>query len=128
VDVDPGAEAFVLPDDLETTAHDGSHVALLPGLDPTAMGWKERAWYLGGHAKRLYDSSGNAGPTVWVDGRVVGGWGQRPGGEVVYLLLEDLGAEAAERVAKQAAALTDWLAGVVVAPRFRSPLQRELLG
>ena len=26
-------------------------VTLLPGLDPTTMGWKERAWYLGDHRR-----------------------------------------------------------------------------
>ena len=42
--------------------------ALLPTLDPTTMGWKERDWYLGPHASVLFDSNGNAGPTVWWDG------------------------------------------------------------
>ncbi len=51
--------------------------ALLPTLDPTTMGWKEREWYLGPHERVLFDSVGNAGPTVWWDGRVVGGWSQR---------------------------------------------------
>ena len=35
------------------------------------MGWRERVWYLGDHAKMLFDTNGNAGPTVWVDGRVM---------------------------------------------------------
>src|SRR5215218_8960306 len=61
---------------------------LLPTLDPTTMGWKERDWYLGTHGSVLFDSAGNAGPTVWWDGRVVGGWSQRRDGEIVYRLLE----------------------------------------
>jgi hypothetical protein len=63
-------------------------VALLPALDPTVMGWKERDWYLGGHAGDLFDRNGNAGPTVLHNGKVVGGWAQRPDGEVVYELQE----------------------------------------
>ena len=73
-------------------------VALLPSLDPTTMGWKERDWYLGDHGPALFDRNGNAGPTVWVDGRIVGGWAQRATGEVVYELLEDVGRAATTAV------------------------------
>ena len=90
----PAAPAWVLADDLDDTpaeaaAPDGLEpVALLPGLDPTIMGWKERGWYLGPHRGPLFDRNGNAGPTVWVGGRAVGAWSQRDGGEVVTRLLE----------------------------------------
>ena len=83
--------------------------ALLPALDPTVMGWAERGWYLGEHAPALFDRSGNAGPTVWWDGRVVGGWGQRPDGEVVVRLLEDVGREATAAVEAETARLQQWL-------------------
>ncbi len=49
---------------------------------------------LGPHRERLFDVNGNAGPTVWVDGRIVGGWAQRDEGEVAFSLLQDVGAEA----------------------------------
>lgn len=101
-------------------------VALLPGLDSTPMGWKERDWFLDGHGAALFDRNGNVGPTVWLDGRVVGGWAQRPDGAVVWRLLEDVGSEAAAGVAAEAQALTGWLAGVSVLPRFPTPLEREL--
>ena len=101
-------------------------VALLPALDPTTMGWQGRGWYLGPHGPRLFDRSGNAGPTVWVDGRIVGGWAQRPDGEVVHQLLEDVGREAAGAVDRAAADLTAWFGGTWVKPRFGTPLQREL--
>lgn len=101
----------------------GEWVALLPGLDPTVMGWKERGWYLGDHAAALFDRNGNAGPTVWWNGKVVGGWAQRPDGEVVYELLEKAPADMIEA---KAAALTAWLDGVVVTPRFRTPLEKRL--
>src|SRR5262249_58938610 len=67
-------------------------VALLPALDPTTMGWAERDWYLGTHRAALFDRAGNAGPTVWWDGRIVGGWSQRRDGEGVWRLLEGVGA------------------------------------
>ena len=70
--------------ELEPSGHgepdvDG-HVALLPTLDPTTMGWTARDWYLGEHRAQLFDSAGNAGATVWWRGRVVGGWAARPDG------------------------------------------------
>lgn len=128
VDLDSGGQGFVLPDDRDSPDTVGPAVAFLPGLDATAMGWKERGWYVGPHAAQVFDRNGNAGPTVWVDGRVVGGWAQRPTGEVVWRLLEDVGAEAHTRVEQEAAALSDWMGGVVATPRFRSPLDRALSG
>lgn len=101
-------------------------VALLPALDPTVMGWTGRDWYLGGHGPALFDRSGNAGPTVWANGRIVGGWAQREDGEVVHRLLGDVGTEATAAVATEAARLTEWLTPVRITPRFRTPLEREL--
>ena len=79
---------YVLAGDEKTVAKPAQWVAFLPGLDPTTMGWKERSWYLGDHGPLLFDRNGNAGPTVWVDGRIVGGWAQRGDGEIVTELLE----------------------------------------
>ena len=84
-----GRTGLVLPDDAGPVAGPDPWVALLPALDPTAMGWSERSWYLGPHAPALMDTSGNIGPTVWSDGRVIGGWSCRPGGEIAWRLLED---------------------------------------
>ena len=53
-------------------------VAVLPGLDPTIMGWKQRDWYLPSTSMEVFDSAGNGGPSLWVDGRVVGAWAQHP--------------------------------------------------
>jgi hypothetical protein len=90
------------------------------------MGWLRRNWYLGEHAPALFDRSGNVGPTVWWDGRIVGGWGQRPDGEVVYRLLEDVGAEAAAAIEDAADSVAAFVGGTRVTPRFRTPLEREL--
>jgi hypothetical protein len=127
VEVDLDGEAgLVLPDDVEPVEPVGPWVALLPSLDPTVMGWTGRGWYLGDHAPALFDRSGNPGPTVWSDGRIVGGWAQRKDGEVVVRLLEDAGAEVAAAVDTAAGRLRDRLGDVRVTPRFRTPLEREL--
>jgi DNA glycosylase AlkZ-like len=129
---DAAAPAWALADDVDDTpadlaAPDGAPpVRLLPSLDPTIMGWKHRAWYLGPHRAALFDRNGNAGPTVWVGGRVVGAWAQREGGEVVTRLLEDVPARDARRVTAAARDLTAWMDGVRVTPRFTTPLEREL--
>ncbi|MER7562844.1 winged helix DNA-binding domain-containing protein [Streptomyces sp. NPDC097941] len=103
--------------------------ALLPGLDPTAMGWQQRDWYLAPSLRpALFDRSGNVGPTVWWNGRVIGGWGQRPDGEIVWRLLDTdgVGREAEAAVAVEAARLRDWVGATRVRPRFRTPLEKEL--
>ncbi|MDQ6726325.1 MAG: winged helix DNA-binding domain-containing protein [Actinomycetota bacterium] len=127
VDLD-GASGIALAGDPDPPAPpvDEPWIALLPSLDPTTMGWKERDWYLGPHGPTLFDTNGNAGPTVWSDGRIVGGWAQRRSGEVVTELLEDVGADVAGAVAAEAARLTEWLGEVRVTPRFATPLQRRL--
>jgi hypothetical protein len=126
VDLDcvPGV---VLADDLEPTPVPEPWIAFLPSLDPTIMGWKQRSWYLGEHARLLFDTNGNAGPTVWSDGRAVGGWAQRKTGEVVVRLLEDVGREAADAIEAEAARLAEWLGDVRITPRFPTPVQRQLV-
>ena len=116
----------MLADDVAPTPSPEPWVALLPTLDPTTMGWKRRDWYLGPHERVLFDRNGNAGPTVWCDGRVVGGWSQRRDGEIVFELLEDVGAEPVRAVEAEAARLRDWLGDVRFAPGFLPPFQRSL--
>ncbi len=127
VDLD-GTPGVARPDDLAPVPEPEPSAALLPGLDPTTMGWQDRGWFLGPHAKALFDTNGNAGPTVWWDGRVVGGWAQRRSGEVVLRFLEDAGAAAVAAAEERAARLQDWLGPARVTPRFRTPLERELAG
>ena len=84
VALDGGATGWLLPDDVEP-ADDAVEpwAALLPVLDPTVMGWKERDFYLGPHGPQLFDRNGNAGTTAWWDGRIVGCWVQDDDGVVV---------------------------------------------
>jgi hypothetical protein len=90
------------------------------------MGFTERGWFLGAHGPKIFDRSGNIGPTVWSDGRIVGGWAQRKNGTIAYKLLEDVGTEAEHAIEARAHSLATWLGTVRVIPRFRTPLEREL--
>jgi hypothetical protein len=126
VETDSG---YLLPDDLDVVAPPAPWIALLPALDPTPMGWKERGWYLGEHKETLFDRNGNIGPTIWADGRIVGGWAQRrPSGEIAYRLLEDVGRDVVAQVEAEASRLQEWIGDVRFTPRFRTPLERELAG
>ena len=60
VELDDG-RGYVLPDDLEMTDDVDPWVALLPALDPTVMGWKDRGWYLGDHASNSSTATGTPG-------------------------------------------------------------------
>ena len=117
---------IVLPGDEAPEVPVEPWVAFLPGLVPTPMGWKERDWFLGPHKAKLFDTTGNIGPSIWSDGRIIGAWGQPESGEVRYQLLEDVGADTTAMVEAEAARWTKWLAGVRVTPRFRSPLEKHL--
>lgn len=129
-----GGAGVVLPGDDEPVAAPEPWIALLPALDATPMGWYERSWYLGEHREMLFDRNGNIGPTVWSDGRIVGGWAQyrstRKGdpadGEIVVRLLEDVGAEKTAEIEAEAEALRRWIGDVRFTPRFRTPVDREL--
>jgi Winged helix DNA-binding domain len=126
VELDDGGVGIVLAEDEAPVRSPKPAAALLPSLDPTVMGWAERDWYLGPHRPAVFDTSGNAGPAVWWDGRVVGGWIQRKDGEIVWRLLEDIGADGERAIETEAARLQTWLGDTVVVPRFPTPLYDEL--
>lgn len=125
VRLDHGRTGWVLPDDLDPVEPVTPWAALLPILDPTVMGWKERGFYLGGHGPALFDRNGNAGTTAWWDGRVVGCWVQDPDGVVEVRTLEPVPEEAARALAAEAARLTEWLDGQRVSTVYPSPAMKE---
>ncbi|KAA1398291.1 winged helix DNA-binding domain-containing protein [Aeromicrobium ginsengisoli] len=114
-----GRPGLVLADDVDPVEAPDPWVALLPALDPSAMGWKHRDFVLGPHRERLFDINGNAGPTVWADGRIVGGWAQLDDGTVAFSLLQDIGTEATAAVEQAAADLTTTLGDVRLKARAR---------
>ena len=120
-----GTPAWLLADDLDPEPPVEPWAALLPVLDPTVMGWKERGFYLGPHGGALFDRNGNAGTTAWVDGRVVGCWVQDADGVVVLRLLEDVPAPGREALRVEAARLTTWLAGERVGTVYPSPAMKQ---
>ena len=129
VSLDEGTGYVVEGDDEPVTGADEPWAALLPALDPTAMGWQGRDWYLAPELRpALFDRSGNVGPTVWWGGRVVGGWAQRADGEIVWRILDPKagGRETQAAVAAEAERLRAWLGDTRVTPRFRTPMEKEL--
>jgi len=119
-------EAFMLAEDDEPDERD-PWVALLPGLDPTTMGWKRRSWYLEpAHARRLFDRNGNAGPTIWMDGRVVGGWVQASDGEIRLAVLDPEATSRMNEIEAEAERVLALFGAVRHRPRFPTPLVSEL--
>ncbi|WP_028813257.1 winged helix DNA-binding domain-containing protein [Streptomyces flavidovirens] len=118
---------YLLPEDLDAEPPLEPAAALLPGLDPTAMGWRHRDWYLDpAHAKALFDRNGNIGPTTWWNGRIVGAWAQHPDGHINHHFLTDIGREARAAVDTEIERLTAFFDGTRVTPCYRTPLERRL--
>jgi hypothetical protein len=125
VGLDGGATGWVLPDDTDPAEPVEPWAALLPTLDPTVMGWKERAFYLDpADTPYLFDSNGNAGNTAWWDGRIVGCWVQDDDARVHLVLRDDVGAKARTALEVEAERLTSWLDGVRITNVYASPQMR----
>lgn len=129
VSLDEGTGYVAAGDAGPVTGPAGPWAALLPALDPTAMAWRHRDWYLAPELRPLlFDRSGNVGPTVWWNGRVIGGWAQRADGEIAWRVLagERVGRETEAAIAAEAERLASWVGTTRITPRFRTPLEREL--
>jgi winged helix DNA-binding protein len=124
VELADGSSAWLHPDDTAVVDTPEPWARLLPALDPTTMGWKERGFYLTEQAQGVFDRNGNGGPTAWWDGRVVGGWTQDGDGRVIVVPADGLPRAAREPLAAEAARLTAWLDGDVVRSIYQSPLAR----
>jgi hypothetical protein len=126
VSLDGGRTGWVLPDDVDPAPAVEPWAALLPVLDPTTMGWRDRDFYLDpGHTPYLFDSNGNGGTTAWWDGRIVGCWVQDDAGRVRVIPRVDLPDEATKALAIEAERLTDWLGGVVIGSVYTSLQMRS---
>ena len=126
--LDEGQPAWVAADDAGDTPSTDPWIALLPGLDPTTMGWKERHWYLDDvAAARTFDRWGNAGPTIWRNGEVVGGWAHRDDGRVACELHVGLDRREQSMLAEQIDRFLELAGDTRVRCRFPAPNQNELL-
>ncbi len=117
---------FVLANDTADVSLPDPWVACLPALDPTAMGWKERDWYVGDHVAELFDRNGNIGPTIWADGRIVGAWSSCPDLSIATELFESLSSVHRGLLDERLHELAHFVDGVVVKPSFPTPLQKRL--
>src|SRR3954463_4234662 len=102
-------------------------VALLPGLDPTTMGWKERGWYLPAGCADTFDRMGNAGPTIWADGQVVGAGAEAADGEIRTRFLCEVGEDVRAAVAEPARELEKLLGDTRFTVRFPSSASTALV-
>ena len=99
---------------------------LLPALDPTPMGWKNREWFLGIDTSLVFDRAGNIGPTLWWDGEIIGSWTVAPNGDLRTKVVADRGAEAKAAIERTASQLHARLNGAAVTPAIRTPLEQAL--
>ncbi|MFE3186921.1 winged helix DNA-binding domain-containing protein [Streptomyces violascens] len=126
VDLDQGM-GYALAEDLEPVGEAEPSAVLLPALDPTPMGWRERGFSLDPeHVPALFDRMGNIDPTVWWNGQIVGGWTQRQDGTLNWRLLTDPGRQACTAVEAEAERITTFLGERRFTPAYRTPLEREL--
>jgi hypothetical protein len=129
VTLDGGDTGWVAEGDADPVPDAGPWVAVLPGLDATTMGWKERDFYLDPDlVPRLFDRFVNAGPTIWMDGRIVGGWAQRPDGTLALDLPDGFPSERRSELDAAVERLRAFVGDIRFRPRFPSPNQKELLG
>ena len=127
VSLDDGTTGWLLPDDTDPEPPVEPWAALLPVLDATVMGWKERGFLLGEHGEALFDGNGNAGTTAWWDGRAVGCWVQDAAGAVHVDLLEDPGPAGRAALAVETERLGAWLGGVRVGTVYPSAAMKRAL-
>jgi len=103
------------------------YVFLLPGLDSYIMGYHDRGRFLAaGHRAKVFDRAGNAMPTIWVNARVVGAWGQRKDGSVVCGFFESVSEEERVLLEGEVQRLEGFLGGEFLPPRTHTPFTRAL--
>jgi hypothetical protein len=126
VELDSGP-GWVAADD-EPVGESQPWVAVLPGLDPTTMGWKQREWYLPDAAVESFDSNGNGGPTLWVDGRIVGAWAQTRDGEIYTHYFEKVAAKRRREIDARTSEIKAMIGPARFTVRFPGEIHARLLG
>lgn len=109
-------------------------VALLPQLDPLLMGYARKDRFVGDAMRPyVFDRSGNAAPTILVDGAVAGVWDVKPdpGPEIMLYLQAELPAQTLALVHERAARTGVLVTGVPVTVRTvaaMTPLAERVAG
>ncbi len=122
--------AWVLPDDDTASSDRSDWATILPSLDPTVMGWKQRDWYMGTHGTfghTVFDRNGNAGNAIMANGSVVGTWAHRPDQHIAIHLFETLNKKQRSQLDKSIDRYRSAVGTTVVRPRYPAPLQASLL-
>ena len=114
---------WVLPEDVDPEPPVEPWAALLPALDPTTMGWKDRDFYVDpDFAPAVFDFAGNAGTTAWWDGRIVGAYVQDNAGQIELIVPTDPGPAGWRALEAEAERLGNWLDGEKLSSLYKSPL------
>lgn len=124
VPLSAGRVGWVAAEDADADREDaGAWAALVPILDPTTMGWRERDFYLESEdTPYLFDSVGNAAATAWVDGRIVGTWVQDDAGRVGLVLRRRVPVSRRRLLDAEAERLTALLAGQRISSPYAAAL------
>ena len=126
-----GGEYWMLGEDVQQLRQlpplDAPSAFFLPGLDPYVMGYQDRRRFLAPeHRVKVFDRAGNAMPTIWVNGRVVGAWGQREDGSVVCGLFEPVDEMGRALIEGERQRLEAFLGGEYLRPRTHTPFIKSV--
>jgi len=123
VQLERAQTGWVLADDVDPEPPVEPWATLLPALDPTSMGWKDRDFYLDPEfAPAVFDSAGNAGTTAWWDGQIVGAYAQDDAGQIELIVPKDPGPAGRTALQAEAKRLEVWLDGERVPTLYKSPV------
>ena len=109
VGLEDGSAAWLLPDDLDEVSAPEEWVAFY--LDPRLTPF-------------LFDTNGNAGTTIWVDGHIVGAWVQDERARVVPVVHAGVTARQRALIEAESERLTGVLDGEEVRSVYKSALMK----
>jgi len=116
---------WVLPGDDEPEPPVEPWAAVLPALDPTSLGWKQKDFYLPpDFYSSIFDWSGNCGTTAWWNGQIVGAYIQDDAGRVELMIGRDPGRDGRTALQAQARRLDEWLDGTSINAAYKSPMTK----
>ncbi|MEV8146998.1 winged helix DNA-binding domain-containing protein [Arthrobacter sp. NPDC080073] len=125
VQLERDQRGWVLPDDEEPEPPVEPWAAVLPALDPTSLGWKEKDFYLPpDFYPSIFDWSGNCGTTAWWNGQIIGSYVQDDAGHVELLIGRDPGIAGRKALQAQSKRLDDWLDGTRINAAYKSPMSK----